>query len=137
MSSLLIRYEHCSRPESSTISFTFSKILRGFSGSLHCEPRKGTKQTISIHPWNQSQPVTGRVQKWESTRPSRLTRGTSSPAFGASVPTTPWNHLSLLPVHKSRPSSGWKQKIRAPPPSAVIDRMFNVMFGRLSFVPDL
>lgn len=41
------------------------------------------------------------------------------------------------PFHKSRPSSGWKQKIRAPPPSAVIDRMFNVMFGRLSFVPDL
>ena len=30
-----------------------------------------------------------------------------------------------------------KQKIRAAPPSVTTDHMFNVMFGRLSFAPDL
>jgi hypothetical protein len=45
-------------------------------------------------------------------------------------------HYLLFANHPQAPFD-LKQKIQAAPPSAAIDHMFNVTFGRLSFVPDL
>ena len=43
----------------------------------------------------------------------------------------------LLFANHPQPPFDLKQKIQAAPPSAAIDHMFNVTFGRLSFSPDL
>jgi len=45
-------------------------------------------------------------------------------------------HYLLFANHPQAPFD-LKRKIRAAPPSAAIDHMFNVTFGRLSFAPDL
>lgn len=45
-------------------------------------------------------------------------------------------HYLLFANHPQAPFD-LKRKIRAAPPSAAIDHMFNVTFGRLSFSPDL
>jgi len=43
----------------------------------------------------------------------------------------------LLFANHPQASFDLKRKIRAAPPSAAMDHMFNVTFGRLSFAPDL
>lgn len=45
-------------------------------------------------------------------------------------------HYLLFANHPRAPFD-LKQKIRAAPPSAAVDHMFNVTFGRLSFALDL
>ena len=45
-------------------------------------------------------------------------------------------HYLLFANHPQAPFD-LKRKIRAAPPSAAMDHMFNVTFGRLSFAPDL
>ena len=45
-------------------------------------------------------------------------------------------HYLLFANHPQAPFD-LKRKIRAAPPSAAMDHMFNVAFGRLSFAPDL